>query len=494
MEISVDTQQSVEAERLYLSILIANTDILKQVFPVLDANLFTTPYSKRLCRWVIGYYEANKKAPHDNINALFVEKRKEIHDAEEMTHIRMVLQKMNDSWASYEHHDTNYTVEQIIKFLTEQKLRNTAEQMLVSLNAGNTENAEHILGNYRPIVLNNGNNFDLSKDTQKIIEAMKPNASKLFRIGGVLGDALGWFNRGEVSVCMGPTKSGKSFLMLHIAMEAMFQGMKILYINAELSERMMVGRIWEYVLGQPISLDDGKKNFRYTMLEPTESPTTFTVVHTNVTPVNVLSDMLPKAEEGTVEYLKHIEDVTRPQVQALQQQLLGEVSQNFRMFTTPRNGFTLTGLEQCLDNFRNYENFNPDMVVVDYADLIQIHTKMDDLAKEDYVWRSLGGISQERDIVLLTATQGNRKSADGKKYAASEGVGGAYKKLSHIGKLFCIAYEGEEEEDNIRRVFHSLERDGACSSTEVVVTNCFPISRFASSSQYKSNVNYKGYQ
>jgi hypothetical protein len=493
MNIQIDSQESAEAERLYLSILIANTPILKQVASVLDPKLFTTPYSKRLCRWILGYYEANQKAPEKNINELFVEKKKEIRDPDELGHIKLVLLKMNESWDKYEHHDTQYTVKQIEKFLTEQKLNTLSEQIKLAITSGNIEGAEHLVGQYKPITTGMGNNFDLYKDTNKIIEAMKPDASKLFMVSGVLGEALGWFNKGETAVCLGPTKSGKSFLKLHIAMEALSQGLKVLYINGELSENMMIGRIWEYILGVPIALDKHQTSFPFTSLEKTASENNFNVVHKHITPKKVLRDMLPKDAVGSAEYMKHLQEVTIPQVQTIQTQAFGTISKNLRMHTTPRNNMKLADVELCLDNYRNFENFTPDVVVVDYADLLQTTMYKEDIAREDYVWRTLGGIAQERDLCLLTSTQGNRQAGDGSKYGAEKGVGGFYRKLSHVGKLFCISYTPDEQKDNLRRVFMSLERDGRCDNDEIVVATCFEISKFCVSSQYKYKVNYKGY-
>lgn len=492
MKIEIDDTITGEEERYYLLVLLTNDEVLKQVIPVLDPTLFTTSYGRRLCRWIVDAYESMKCAIKDDLLRIFLERQKEIQDVEETTQLRKILALVSTDKDKLSIVDVEGTTEHVLKFLRGQKIIQTGEQILLATKNNKIEYAEQLIGAYRPLAINEGNGFNLATDTDKIIQALQPDTSRLFKIDGVLGQALGWFNKGEVSACMGPTKSGKSFLMLHIAMQALAQGLKVLFINGELSETMMIGRIWQYAVGQPIRLEEGQEKYRYSALFPTACDTVFTLVHNYIKPPMQLADVLPKAKPETEEYDEYLKNMTRPQVISMQTEMLTN-THNFRMHTTARNNMKLTDIEICIDNLQNFEDFTPDLVVVDYADLLQVNGRMEALEREDYIWRALGGIAQERDIALLTATQGNRQAADGKKYSASAGVGGAYKKLSHIGKFFCIAYEEEEAQDNLRRVFHSLERDGACSGEEVVCTNCFEVSKFATTSQWKKYVNHKAY-
>ena len=71
-------------------------------------------------------------------------------------------------------------------------------------------------------------------------------------------------------------------------------------------------------------------------------------------------------------------------------------------------------MEQCLDDWEAREGFVPDVIVIDYADLLEADGKSTEFRhKQDSIWKGLRAMSQKRHALVLTATQADAASYTG---------------------------------------------------------------------------------
>jgi len=139
---------------------------------------------------------------------------------------------------------------------------------------------------------------------------------------------------------------------------------------------------------------------------------------------------------------------------------------HFRLITYPAGLLTMSELRRCLDNWDRQDGFVPDIVIVDYADLLSA----DDIGvsefrhRQDYLWKNLRALSQERHILLLTATQADADSYTRGRLSLSN-FSEDKRKLSHVTAQYGLNQdpEGREKKLGIMRINEIVVREGEFS-------------------------------
>lgn len=112
----------------------------------------------------------------------------------------------------------------------------------------------------------------------------------------------------------------------------------------------------------------------------------------------------------------------------------------------PTRSVTLNGIRSLIEKaIRNNEK--PDIVLVDYADLLKVNLKGEKYEVLEYLFEELRSIAQEYDVALWTASQTNRGGTD-EKMSMDEGIAGSYGKLKVIDFGFRIIRNDEEKQAN----------------------------------------------
>lgn len=76
----------------------------------------------------------------------------------------------------------------------------------------------------------------------------------------------------------------------------------------------------------------------------------------------------------------------------------------------PMSSLTIPQLESYMDSLEHQHKFIPDLLIIDYADIMEVDH--DSLRTETgRVFKQLRGVASRRNLALATATQGNRKSS-----------------------------------------------------------------------------------
>ena len=154
---------------------------------------------------------------------------------------------------------------------------------------------------------------------------------------------------------------------------------------------------------------------------------------------------------------------------------IGKASAWIEVF--PRFSASVRDLERKLDNLENIYNFIPDVILIDYADIL----KSDDpnlkgVDKEDEVWMALARMASTRKCLVITATQLNKDSLDAKQISATHSakwIG----KLGHVDAMFALNQTPAEKEINVMRVSCIEHRHKDFLPTD----NCYILQKYSSS-------------
>lgn len=109
----------------------------------------------------------------------------------------------------------------------------------------------------------------------------------------------------------------------------------------------------------------------------------------------------------------------------------------------------------------------PDLILVDYLDLMDSHRKYGDVHQEiDAITMGLVGMAQELDCSLFTATQLNRAGMVSET-PDEAGMAGYVGKQYHADMVLWLAQTREEREDELMRLWVSKNRNGKLGTIQL---------------------------
>lgn len=224
-------------------------------------------------------------------------------------------------------------------------------------------------------------------DRPEALAFMEPNAFDTLKLG------IDYFDhrdicptRGELFLFIAPRGRGKSWLATHCTTMALLQRWRVADITLEMSETRKTQRIYQNLLGM------AKRDEKYPQ-------TVFTL------------DSLGRLEGFDIELRKPTVAMDRPdalsRIKKFQTDWSYHLSRlNVRGF--PSGSLTVSKLRAHLDFLEQVHGFIPDMVVVDYPQIMYL----DPNAPREALGRTfvdLRGLAQQRNIAVVALHQSNRE-------------------------------------------------------------------------------------
>lgn len=136
----------------------------------------------------------------------------------------------------------------------------------------------------------------------------------------------------------------------------------------------------------------------------------------------------------------------------------------------PTGAASVLDIEAHLEQLRTYEGFVPDMIIVDYGDIMRAAHKTNNTYEEQgWIFRELRGIAIEHNCVVLTATQARRDAvAEGGGTKASVGmeqVADSMEKVRILDGLFSIVQSPADKTAGVIKLYVAKNRNGDSGST-----------------------------
>jgi len=302
------------------------------------------------------------------------------------------------------------------------------------------------------------------KDAAEVSAAYLDKDEVLFSFPGALGEVVGYFARGDLVAYLSFMSRGKTWWQWYTAQMGMYLGLKSVFITLEMSRNQIIRRAWRSMVGAP--REDQKVLIPY--FERGEGERVFSIQ---------MKEEFRKAI--------NVGEIAERQ-KAFRFQFR---SGNTRIAYFPAYSATMDDIVAYLDSLEYYERFIPDIVVIDYADIIAPSRNGEYRHQIDDIWKRLRRLAQERNILVVTASQSDRSTA--RHDAREENVAEDIRKLAHVSKMIALNQTREEYELGVMRVNKLKERDGRRSFRTVVTLQCLDIGRICLDSKLNNEVSYE---
>jgi len=151
--------------------------------------------------------------------------------------------------------------------------------------------------------------------------------------------------------------------------------------------------------------------------------------------------------------------------------------------------FSMRDLNKELDDLRDYKNFVPDIVIIDYIDLMRPDNPREDKRiKVDGLYLGARSVALDRNVLLVSPSQSNRAGYNKNlsKVNMAENIGN----VAHATMIVGIQHTKEEKEKGITRMSMLKCRDNVESAGQVICLGSMAIGEPFLKSKWLKDVEY----
>jgi len=133
----------------------------------------------------------------------------------------------------------------------------------------------------------------------------------------------------------------------------------------------------------------------------------------------------------------------------------------FRLSTYANETLSVSEIKAMLDVWERNEEFIPDVIIIDYADLLTSDPDirgLDFRNRQNIIWQRLRALSQQRHCLVITATQA-AASAYGKKLLSMSDFSEDKRKYAHVTAMYGLNQTDEEKRIGIMRINQIVVRE-----------------------------------
>lgn len=442
-----------DEERAILTALIVNDGVLATVHARLgsDRNPFEGKWANTIAQWCFAYYGKYRKAPKKHIQNLFAKYSQKTKDEDAVTLVDQFLSRLNKDYEGLSQElNEKYLIDLASTYFKRVRLARMSERLQAAVDNKDIEEAETALHEYKPVEFAADDWADpFSKDEIRQTFRYYEKDRSLIRFPGELDRFLSeQFERDGFIAFAAPEKRGKSYFLLEVVYQALRQRRKVLYyVLGDMSKVQAQRRLYQRIARRPIRTGEFRLPKRM-----------------------FIKDGVPR-----VKFRNKLRAAITPKV-------IWEMADKLRRLTSSNelpikikcHGASIVAASDIERDVQecSQEGWVPDVVVLDYADLLapEPGTGTQEFRHQvNESWKVLRRIALDHHLLMCTATQAAATAYDSRvirKRDFSEDK----RKNAHVTGMLGINQTSEEKPLGIYRLNWIFLRDGAWADTEVVWT------------------------
>lgn len=484
-------------ERQIVIGLIVSSKFIEQIRTVFNPYLLESSAARFLARWCLEYYDRYKEAPKSNIQGL-------IHQYANEGVSKDIIEEIEEDILpglskEYEEGDVNvdYLVDITKNHLNVRGLLIHSEKIKTLIARNKVIEAENLASQFKPILKENPQWTDVGTDKsiQEIKDSLSQSQECLIRYPGALGEMWnGQMVREGFVALMGMEKRGKTFFLIDMAMRAAIQRRNVAFFAAgDMSEKQMLNRFAIY-----LTKKSNKEEYCNAMFEPVKdcifNQTDSCSKDVRECDFGIFPDKSPQEirneitmEELTQKYkdfpdyrpctnclefkknpwgtvwIKQLPSVQPLTVEEASEKLkeFYEKGHRLRLSSHPTHTLSVSQIKSILEIWEKQDNFVPDVLVIDYADILIEENVKEFRHQQNSIWMGLRSLSQAKHCLVITATQTDADSYN-KSLLKWTNFSEDKRKYAHVTAMYGLNQdpEGREKKLKILRINEIVVREG----------------------------------
>lgn len=463
---SIDT--TIENNIVTASIL--STQFLNGIVRVYSQKYIRNSFAGIVMNWVLDYYANHGEAPKQSIQSIYELEKGNLDEAEDEI-VRKFLTDLSKRYTEEQEVNYEYILDKAMAYFRKREVELRVDTAQKLIEVGKFDLAERELMEMKQVVRDTSD-WSNPLEGEDIFEVFDDTKKGAFRFPGMLGDLYGDLERGWLVAILASFKRGKTWSLQEPVVMGAFCGLKTVFVSLEMKKKNLHERIYKRITAfgdvgkneHIIPVFDCKHNQLGTcadsartnqeMLYDSTGKPEFDK-HSSYRPCTVC--MNDRAKKGNFEVETWFEVVEKPEFNLYnvtkKLRAFNTISNNsIRTITYPRFSASVADIERDLDMLEQTEGFIPDIIAIDYADILKSSRSNGDTRIDiDTIWKELAAMAAKRKVIMFTASQGNRAAIYKPNMDQSdlaEWVG----KLAHVDIFTCLNQTPEEKKKGIMRV------------------------------------------
>jgi replicative DNA helicase len=424
------------------------------------------PYAE-ISRRIYEYVDRFKRAPKDHIADLMADKLENKKNPRESSLYKDIILSIHEQSQNV---NSEYVMSQLATYVKRQSLRSIAIDLGKAIQQDTDESleeAERLLGQAKSQQVSV---FDAGlrlSNKDRVLDFLDQQSGS-FPTGIPELDKRGFGpTRKELWLYIAAAKRGKTWMLIQLAKMAVIHRLRVAHITLEMSEDRCAQRYMQAFF----AMAKRKEKKIVTKFER-----------------DSLGRMVGFDEKEVIPKLS----MDDPKIRAKLERRIGQSSSRYldnifvKQFAT--GTLTIRQLESYLDGLESNERFIPDLLIVDYPDLMKLDASNMRL-EIDQVYKELRGIFVSRNVAGAIVSQGNRTSEKAKNVTSGM-VAEAWSKIAHADCIITYQQTEAEAKMGLARLYVSGGRNDEDRITLVISQN-YAMGTFVVDSTMMSNDYFK---
>jgi replicative DNA helicase len=363
-----------------ISAMFVDRIFLQQIADIIRPEYFESDANQWLLNVILDHFKEYKTPPSKDVLKV------KVTEIEQDILKTAVLEQLKEVFRYMESDDLSFVKDEILKFCKNQEMKRAIMESVSLLKHGNYDEIKSKMD----LALKAGADTNIGLEYKKDI-ARRYNQAARHCIGtgwDVIDDLMdGGLACGELGVVMAPAGIGKSWLLINIGANAMKAGKTVLHYTLELNEDYVGQRYDSVIMG--INAQN-LKNYQTEIQERMET-----------LKGDLIVKYYPTKSVGVIGLKAHLEKTI----------MLGQ---------------------------------KPDLVIVDYGDLLKINTKKDKHEALEELYEDLRGMAGEYEIPVWTASQAGRSALE-EDIIEADKIASSYGKVMVADFLMSLSRKVEDK-------------------------------------------------
>lgn len=429
---------------------------------LIPPEFFGGPYAE-ISRRLYDYIDRYKKAPKDHIADLLADKLENKKNPREGSLYKDIILGIHDQ---HEGINAEYVMNQLETYVKRQSLRTIAIDLGKQLQLDTDESleeAERLLSQART---QQASVFDAGlrlSNSDRVLDFLDQQAS-CFPTGIPEFDKRGFGpTRKELWLYIAAAKRGKTWMLIQLAKMAVLHRLRVCHITLEMSEERSAQRYLQSFFAMA-------KRKEKKIVTKFERDSLGRMVGFDEI------ELLPKISMDD----PHVRSKLEKKIAKFGPRLLD----NIIVKQFPTGSLTVRQLSSYLDSLESSDHFVPDLLIVDYPDLMKIDKDNFRLGIDE-IYKELRGIAVERNLALAIVSQGNRSSEKAKQVTGGM-VAEAWSKIAHADCIITYNQTEAEHKMGLARLYVSGGRNDE-DKINLVISQNYATGTFVVDSVMMSN-------
>ena len=493
---------------------VVSTEYLRSLSMIYESRFVDAVPIKTIVGWCLDYYNEYRKAPREDIEGIYTASLPGL-DEERAQRIERILESLSSEFEREEEFNVEYLLDQTEKYFRSQCLKQCSEAVQDALERGDLVEAEHELASYKVVTLKMSSAVDIFDDPEGELarKVFRASALPLIKFPGELGKF--WneeLTRDSFVALLGPEKRGKTWWLIELAFRAARSKANVVFFQAgDLTETQQLRRHYCYVSRrswkekhcgrlmipvvdcvwnqldvcdyedrecdfgpfQDLKLEDlSKVEFEDYQKALSE--------YEDYKPCTVCKKLGAGRFKGTFWYRirKPVRVLSAPVAYREMEKKMKVYGGKIKVLTYPSGTLKVSQIEQHLDLLEKLEDYVADVIIIDYADILQPERGGEYRHQQNQIWRDLRALSQRRHCLLVTATQADSRSYEKKGVLTMSNFSEDKRKLGHVTAMYGLNQTVEEKRKGLMRLNKLVVREDEFTVLDqVTVLQCLQIGR-----------------